>query len=659
MAFDQYPAKFGKYILLDRLNAGGMAEVFVAKASGVEGFERLVAIKCMLPALVSDSQFTAMFVDEARLAAQVAHANVVQIYELGRQAERLYIAMELVHGRDLRHIIRTAQMANVQLPAAFSAYVISKAAEGLDYAHRRFAKDGKPLGLVHRDVSPQNILVSYDGEVKVVDFGIAKAAAEVRATETQVGVLKGKFAYMAPEQVMGEAIDRRADIFALGSVLFESLSGQRLFTGENDLVVLERVRDAVLPNLRALLPAEAERTLPVLTRALSLLADMRYSYASEMAEALEPMLIEDQSIFGAKRAASVMHGLYQADIEHNAALLRSYADVTLDNCVYEIGADKDNIAAPVVYESTFFGPTPTPGPAPGRSAKASTAMPATEILTGGHDLDDTPLSGTAAATRRPVTLTRRGAQKSAPAVLEPTRPHLDALAAPVSIYEPLPIVTATVTTTRAEAKAEAGAPGKKSSVRHVALRLRVLFAVVVVGFCALIFVANLSMDEPMSAAQVSDSVMGAAPWHKAQALGAAVLEWRPVDAWLFGHETRSEPTALARHLAQRQSRKADGSAAAADDAHDPADAAAASPAAPVDLEGFVTITIAKNMQALVRIDDQEATWAPVIAKGVPMGHHVVHAVRHRANGKEDVREIEIDVGPAHVAQSPLTVTLTF
>jgi serine/threonine protein kinase len=135
-------------------------------------------------------------------------------------------------------------------------------------------------------VSPQNILVSYDGEVKVVDFGIAKAAAEVRATETQVGVLKGKFAYMAPEQVLGERIDRRADIFALGSVLFEALSGQRLFTGENDLIVLERVRDAVLPNLRAMLTPEAERILPVLNRALSLLPDMRYTYASEMAEAL-------------------------------------------------------------------------------------------------------------------------------------------------------------------------------------------------------------------------------------------------------------------------------------------------------------------------------------------------------------------------------------
>ncbi|RYF08106.1 MAG: serine/threonine protein kinase, partial [Deltaproteobacteria bacterium] len=203
-------------MLLDRINAGGMAEVFRAKMTGAEQFERYLAIKCMLPQLLADEHFIGMFIDEAKLASQLSHANIVQIYELGRQHERLYIAMELVQGRDLRHVIRLARARGLALPQGFAAYVISRAAAGLDFAHRKQGVDGRPLQLVHRDVSPQNILVSYDGEVKVVDFGIAKA--EARATETQAGVLKGKFAYMSPEQVRGDDIDRRADIFALGSV---------------------------------------------------------------------------------------------------------------------------------------------------------------------------------------------------------------------------------------------------------------------------------------------------------------------------------------------------------------------------------------------------------------------------------------------------------
>lgn len=682
MTLDQYPAKFGKYILLDRLNAGGMAEVFVAKASGVEGFERLVAIKCMLPALVTDSQFTAMFVDEARLAAQVAHANVVQIYELGRQAERLYIAMELVHGHDLRHIIRTAQMANVALPAAFSAYVISKAAEGLDYAHRRLNKDGSPLGLVHRDVSPQNILVSYDGEVKVVDFGIAKAAAEVRSTETQVGVLKGKFAYMAPEQVMGEAIDRRADIFALGSVLFEALSGQRLFTGDNDLVVLERVRDAVLPNLRAMLPSEAERTLPVLNRALSLLPDMRYSYASEMAEALEPMLIEDQSIFGAKRAASVMQSLYRADIEHNAALLRSYSDITQDNCVYEIGGERAGSAAPVVYESTFYGPTPAPAAVPSRVVQRRDVMPATEILTGGHELEEVP-PNTSTGVRRPVTLTRRNVRPNAAASGNTGRHSLDVLAAPETLYEPLkrqapaqasrPSAAgdahdqATLLAQR-EAKASAAheaaeAGHSRSSVRSVLWRMRILFALVTLAFVGLIMWVNLSMDEPLTVAQVRDSIQAQQPVAKLKEGVHTLLAWRPLDNWLFGHEVRYEPTAYARHLekraaAQNQNTPQGAPEAVHDGFKEPA-LAAQEDAAALPAPGYVTIKMAKNVQALVSIDGGEAVWAPVEVQPLAIGHHEVRAERHRAGGRQELRKVEFDVGPSHSQSAPLVLTLSF
>jgi hypothetical protein len=349
MVISRFPALFGKYILLDRVASGGMAEVFRAKAMGAEQFERLVAIKCMLPQLVSDQHFTSMFIDEAKLAAQLNHANIVQIYELGRLKERLYIAMELIQGNDLRHVIQRAASLGIPVPKGFATYVLSKAAGGLDFAHRRAGINGAPLNLVHRDVSPQNILVSYDGEVKMVDFGIAKA--EVRATETQAGVLKGKFAYMAPEQIMGEPVDRRADIFALGSVLFETLTGQRLFTGETDISLLENVRSAVLPDLETVLPPNSAELRRILEHTVTRHAADRYNYASEFADDLEALLNEDGVIFGHKRAAAFMQSLYVEEIAGQAEKIRNYAAITAEQCVAILGKEEDLVSD---------GPAPQP-----------------------------------------------------------------------------------------------------------------------------------------------------------------------------------------------------------------------------------------------------------------------------------------------------------
>ena len=232
---DRFPQRFGKYILLDRIASGGMAEVFRAKVTGAEDFQRLIAIKCILPHLVEDEEFCRMFIDEAKLASHLSHANICQIYELGDHAGRLYIGMELITGCNLREMTRRVQKLGLRLPDSLVAYIISKAAEALDYAHQMKNPDGSPINLVHRDVSPQNILLSYDGAVKLVDFGIAKA--EQRLTETQSGVLKGKFSYMAPEQVRGKASDQRSDIFAWGCVLWELLVGKKAFHGESDLEI--------------------------------------------------------------------------------------------------------------------------------------------------------------------------------------------------------------------------------------------------------------------------------------------------------------------------------------------------------------------------------------------------------------------------------------
>lgn len=228
------PMRFGSYLLLDRINVGGMAEVFRAKSYGMAGVERLVAIKRILPHLAQDPDFTNMFIDEARIAIHLRHSNIAQIYELNEIGQSLFIAMEYVQGRDLRALINRMRFLSQPIPLPLVVYIISKVCEGLDYAHRKCDDlSRRELHIVHRDVSPQNVILSYEGEVKIIDFGIAKASA--KRTHTQAGILKGKFGYMAPEQVMGQDIDRRTDIFCTGILTYELLTRERLFAGSNEL----------------------------------------------------------------------------------------------------------------------------------------------------------------------------------------------------------------------------------------------------------------------------------------------------------------------------------------------------------------------------------------------------------------------------------------
>jgi len=235
------PVPFGKYYLLERINVGGMAEVFKAKTFGVEGFERLLAVKRILPNIAEDEEFITMFIDEAKIAVQLQHANIAQIFDLGKVDDSFFIALEYVHGRDLRSIFDRMRNKAESLPIAMACYVTMQVCEGLDYAHNKRDAQGRELNLVHRDISPQNVLIGYEGECKLIDFGIAKAAG--KASKTQAGILKGKFGYMSPEQVRGLPIDKRSDIFAVGIVLYELLTGERLFIGESDFSTLEKVRN--------------------------------------------------------------------------------------------------------------------------------------------------------------------------------------------------------------------------------------------------------------------------------------------------------------------------------------------------------------------------------------------------------------------------------
>ncbi len=302
------PDHFGQYEILERIASGGMAELYKAKRTGVEGFQKIVAIKKILPHLADDEEFVTMFADEAKLAAQLNHPNIIHIYDLGKiQAGGYFIAMEYVDGRDLRAIQSAGRDMGVPLPVPLAVYVASKVAAALDYAHRRRDAEGHELNIVHRDVSPQNILISYEGDIKLCDFGIAKAAS--KASKTQSGALKGKIQYMSPEQAWGKPIDRRSDLFSLGVVLHELLTGERLFRGDTDINILEKVRLAEVPPPSRANPEVPHNLDAVVAKALAREPDDRYANASDLLRDLDSVLYSYTPAPGSADVAIYLHRL--------------------------------------------------------------------------------------------------------------------------------------------------------------------------------------------------------------------------------------------------------------------------------------------------------------------------------------------------------------
>jgi serine/threonine-protein kinase len=279
------PEPFGKYTLTRRIAKGGMAEIFLASQRGPAGFEKELVVKKILPHLASDDAFITMFLDEARLAARLAHPNCVQIYELGEHAGAYYIAMEYVRGPNLSTVIRKLREHGLRMPLHYAAWIVARAAAGLDFAHSMTDERGQPLGLVHRDISPDNILVTEQGAVKMIDFGVAKA--QTNETKTIAGTIKGKLRYMSPEQVQGKHLDGRSDLFSLGIVLYELTTLQRPFGGTSELATVSaiitdppespsRVVDGYPPPLEV-----------IVERALSKDPAQRFATAHEMQDALE------------------------------------------------------------------------------------------------------------------------------------------------------------------------------------------------------------------------------------------------------------------------------------------------------------------------------------------------------------------------------------
>lgn len=268
------PEVFGKYYLVDRIAVGGMAEIFKAKTYGVGGFENVCVIKRILKHLSENEQFVRMFMDEAKVSALLQHNNVVRVYDFGKQRENYFIAMEYVEGKDVKQILRKLAERRKLLPQEFAVYIAMEAAKGLDYAHKRTTLQGQPLGIVHRDVSPSNLLVSYNGEVKAADFGIVQAAN--CAEDTDAGTLKGKFEYMSPEQAQGLELDRRSDLFSLGIILHEMLTGRRAFKSENEIRTLERIKAVEIDPPSFFNPRVPARLDEIVMRALARDPDDRY-----------------------------------------------------------------------------------------------------------------------------------------------------------------------------------------------------------------------------------------------------------------------------------------------------------------------------------------------------------------------------------------------
>jgi serine/threonine-protein kinase len=304
---------FGRYELLRKLATGGMGQVFLARQKGPVGFQKLLVVKRLLPHLSEDPDFIKMFLDEARIASILNHPNIAQVYELGDVDGVLYIAMEYVQGEAVSQVNARADHRKGGMPLGLKCRIIADAAAGLDHAHQARSPSGRKLGLIHRDVSPQNVLVGFNGNVKLIDFGVAKVSGKL--SQTVVGTIKGKHAYMSPEQARDERLDARSDVYSLGIVFHELLTSRRLFKRESDLATLKAVVGA-----RVVPPSEAVPGIPksldaVVMKALARRREERFQSAGEFQLAIEDFLLAERLPGTPVHLSAFMKELYASELE--------------------------------------------------------------------------------------------------------------------------------------------------------------------------------------------------------------------------------------------------------------------------------------------------------------------------------------------------------
>ncbi len=307
------PQPFGKYLLLDRIAAGGMAEIYRAKTNAVAGVSKQVVIKKILPHYAGNKSFVGMFINEAKIAAGLSHGNIAQIFDFGEVEGEYFLAMEFVHGQTLSRVMRRARAKGLPtLPTAFALYIVLELCKGLHYAHTRLDEQARPLNIIHRDVSPQNVLISYEGEIKIVDFGIAKARVAGQ-TETEAGAVKGKYTYFAPEQARGKDLDARTDVFAAGIVLYEMVCGKLPFEGKM-VDVLTRIVRGEFERPRAVNPDVPPALERIVLTAMATDRTVRYPSAQSFQEAVATYLYANAPAFSASTLSQLMTFLFEQEL---------------------------------------------------------------------------------------------------------------------------------------------------------------------------------------------------------------------------------------------------------------------------------------------------------------------------------------------------------
>ncbi len=371
------PTRFGKYLLLEKLATGGMAQLYRAKIIGVEGFEKFIAIKQILPHLAHEEELITSFIDEAKLAALLNHQNIVQIYDFGSMENSYFITMEFLHGKDLRGVNAKAKEKGIPISLENSLFLISKVCAGLDYAHKLKDFQGKSLNIIHRDISPQNVFLTYQGDVKIVDFGIAKAASQ--STITQVGMIKGKVAYMSPEQAAGKVIDHRSDIFATGILLYELVAGGRMFKGDDTLQILSKVRDADFTPLGTLKGGLPEKLYDIVEKALAKEPENRYQSCGDMQADIEECIFRLNLRPSGRTLADYLGLLFAEEIEAEGKRMADTAEAgAVSDRARDAEAERRAAAvpsAPPPPADRSETPPPSP-PKPARNTATASSEPA-------------------------------------------------------------------------------------------------------------------------------------------------------------------------------------------------------------------------------------------------------------------------------------------
>jgi len=382
----QAPSAFGRYTLLERLAVGGMAEVFRAKITSSHGFEKILVVKRILPHLAADPNFVSMFIDEAKLTAQLTHPKIVQVLDFGEVRGHYFTALEYIDGFDGLGLLRVAAQKRVHVPCPLAVFIVSEVLEALDYAHNARDMEGKTMQIVHRDISPSNIFISKRGDVKLGDFGIAHA--QRRESKTQAGTLKGKYGYMSPEQVVGRPIDARSDLFAVGVVLAELLTGRRLFSAPADLDVLLKVRDVKLDRLDkygADLPKALDH---IVRRALLKNPRERYETAAEFRDELSDYLFSIGQRIGPADLRAFTGTLFDTSPDAAARLLQEARRMETPKAASKAAASELAVAANAA--------SPADAAAPSETRAGAAAAPFPQLETREADVvSDAPTAETA------------------------------------------------------------------------------------------------------------------------------------------------------------------------------------------------------------------------------------------------------------------------